>query len=549
MPSVMRFGEMRPAAAQNANANAPSVLSSNPSVIVTTPSVIASEAKQSRTKFIFLDNLKYTYDESGNITEVCENGNLYARYTYDKLNRLIREDNKQLKKTCTYSYDNNGNILNKREFAFTLCGKDKLEELDCASIDYAYNGDRLLAYGSETFEYDLLGNPTVYRGKSATWSNSRQLVSYGGNTFSYDGRGRRTAKNGITFTYDSAGNLLKQSDGLEFIYDNNSVAGLVYNGTTYLYRRNAQGDIIALLDNNGVVVVKYVYDAWGMCEVRTPDGSPLTDPSHIGNLNPYRYRGYYYDTETGLYFLKTRYYDPQIGRFITIDDLSYLDPETINGLNLYAYCANNPVMNVDENGTSWWSRFWNSLAGKILGTILVIAAVVVLSVATAGIGTAVAGALGGGVAATIIGGAVGGAISGAIFSAGISVVSQGISNGYSNVNWKQVGKDALIGAAVGAVLGAITSGIKILQAAKMWDKGTFKSGFQSMKYHYAKHGADFKNILDYTKSALNFSQRNASLLKYTFNYKYGNALWRFSYTNGAGGMFTAMGKIVSYWLK
>ena len=81
-----------------------------------------------------------------------------------------------------------------------------------------------------------------------------------------------------------------------------------------------------------------------------PDGSVISDRTHIGNLNPYRYRGYYYDVETGLYYLKTRYYDPETGRFITIDDISYLDPETINGLNLYAYCANNPVMNVDPSG-------------------------------------------------------------------------------------------------------------------------------------------------------------------------------------------------------
>ena len=74
-------------------------------------------------------------------------------------------------------------------------------------------------------------------------------------------------------------------------------------------------------------------------------------------------RGYYFDTETKLYFLKTRYYDPEVGRFMTIDGIEYLDPETINGLNLYAYCGNNPVMNVDTNGSSWWSRFWNRVGG------------------------------------------------------------------------------------------------------------------------------------------------------------------------------------------
>ncbi len=74
----------------------------------------------------------------------------------------------------------------------------------------------------------------------------------------------------------------------------------------------------------------------------------------IAELNPFRYRGYYYDIETGLYYLNSRYYDPEIGRFINADDISYLDPESINGLNLYAYCVNNPTNLSDETGCAWW---------------------------------------------------------------------------------------------------------------------------------------------------------------------------------------------------
>ena len=99
-------------------------------------------------------------------------------------------------------------------------------------------------------------------------------------------------------------------------------------------------DIVALLDNSGAVVVKYKYDAWGNCNITVVDPNAST----IANLNPFRYRSYYFDTETGFYFLKTRYYDPVIGRFMTIDDIRYLDPESINGLNLYAYCSNNPTI-------------------------------------------------------------------------------------------------------------------------------------------------------------------------------------------------------------
>jgi RHS repeat-associated protein len=134
-----------------------------------------------------------------------------------------------------------------------------------------------------------------------------------------------------------------------------------------------------MLDTSGKVVVKYVYDAWGSCKVFDAQGNDITYKENdetravykneLGNLNPFRYRGYYYDVETGLYFLKTRYYDPEIGRFITIDDLQYLDPETINGLNLYAYCGNNPVMNVDPEGTAfqdvltWLERILSGFAG------------------------------------------------------------------------------------------------------------------------------------------------------------------------------------------
>ncbi len=97
-------------------------------------------------------------------------------------------------------------------------------------------------------------------------------------------------------------------------------------------------------------MVQYVYDAWGNHAVLDANGVDITDPNHIGNRNPIRYRGYFYDVETGLYYLQTRYYDPEIGRFLNMDDISYADPEQFHGLNLYAYCGNDPVNNVDPTG-------------------------------------------------------------------------------------------------------------------------------------------------------------------------------------------------------
>ena len=120
---------------------------------------------------------------------------------------------------------------------------------------------------------------------------------------------------------------------------------------SYIVRKNVQGDITHLLDTDGKVVARYVYDAWGNHVILGADNQPIADHNHIGSLNPYRYRSYLYDRETGLYWLNTRFYDPSVGRFISADHVSYLDPKTVNGLNLYAYCGSNAVMNVDPNGT------------------------------------------------------------------------------------------------------------------------------------------------------------------------------------------------------
>ena len=147
------------------------------------------------------------------------------------------------------------------------------------------------------------------------------------------------------------GKLISYNNGLEFFYDQTGVAGMKYNGTTYIYRKDVQGNIIALLDSNGRIVVKYAYDAWGMATATDGNGVKITSTTHVANLNPFRYRSYNYDTEMKLYFLKTRYYDSEVGRFISPDSIEYLNPDSINGLNLYAYCVNNPVMNVDPNGT------------------------------------------------------------------------------------------------------------------------------------------------------------------------------------------------------
>ena len=128
-------------------------------------------------------------------------------------------------------------------------------------------------------------------------------------------------------------------------------------------------------------MVRYIYDAWGNHAVLDANGNDIDDPNHVGNLNPFRYRGYYYDVETGLYFLQTRYYDPEVGRFISQDSVEYADPTTVNGLNLYAYCGNNPVMGYDPTGTIDWAAVGRFIGGLFLG--LAGAAIAVASVMNA----------------------------------------------------------------------------------------------------------------------------------------------------------------------
>lgn len=135
---------------------------------------------------------------------------------------------------------------------------------------------------------------------------------------------------------------------MDFLYDGKGTPfAFEYQGKMYFYQTNLQGDIIGIVDSKGSQVVVYRYDAWGEVLVSS-------DASGFGlsQINPLRYRGYYYDQETGLYYLQTRYYDPKVRRFLNADDASVLtkDPEQLTEKNLYAYCDDNPVMYRDDAG-------------------------------------------------------------------------------------------------------------------------------------------------------------------------------------------------------
>ena len=298
------------------------------------------------------ERIKYSYDAMGNIIKISEDGIVASRYEYDALSRLTREDSRAFGKTCLWEYDENGNILFRREYAFSMKSTEELTEIEPqAVVEYKYNGDKLISYNGNTqFVYNALGNPTKYNGKSVYWTYGRHMSSYNGKSIIYDGSNVPTQIGSQRLAYDQNGNIISNNN-LHFLYDTaNMLFGFTVHdtGVKYLYRRDALGNIIAVLDTNGNVVVEYKYDAWGNTIVTNVSDDAIRDD--LGHMNPFRYRGYYYSDELGLYYLKSRFYDPEVGRFISADSIDYLAPDTINGLNLYAYCGNNPVMFCDPEG-------------------------------------------------------------------------------------------------------------------------------------------------------------------------------------------------------
>ena len=340
-----------------------------------------------KVKGVTKDTLRYTYDNNGNITAI-RNGpgtEYYAKYTYDGLNQLTREDNAVLGKSWVFAYDTAGNILSKKEYAYTTGTLGAV--LDTKTYTYAATGwkDRLTSFNGEAIAYDALGNPTTYRGHALTWGRIRQLESYRIDsntllTFAYDASGLRIRKGATTYQLDGSRILseTRPTGTVWYYYDNGGICGFKYNNVRYYYEKNLQGDITAVYDENGTLKAQYVYDAWGNHTITVNiDG--------IAILNPFRYRGYYYDVETGLCYLNSRYYDPQTGKFINADTLNNLKGSILL-YNLFAYCINSPVIYKDSLGqtpalalagggyvaaglATGSANFWNPVGWVILGGV------------------------------------------------------------------------------------------------------------------------------------------------------------------------------------
>jgi RHS repeat-associated protein len=300
--------------------------------------------------------ISYTYDANGNITAITQGSTVIA-YVYDDLGQVVRENNARDNKTIIYDYDLAGNILSRTTYPYTTGSVDGLTPLSTLTYTYGKSvwKDQLTAFNGNAITYDDLGNPLSYNGMTFTWEKGRQLSGLSDTdlsaSYTYNDAGIRTSKtvNNVTTTYQLNGDkVTAEITGNQIIYYTYDASGQVVtmsvNGVEYYVVRNGQNDVIALVDSTGAIVVEYTYSTYG--EVLSITGSLA---STIGVLNPYRYRGYRYDNESGLYYLQSRYYNPVWGRFINADVLLKSNGSTL-GENMYAYCLNNPVNGTDSHG-------------------------------------------------------------------------------------------------------------------------------------------------------------------------------------------------------
>ena len=307
----------------------------------------------------------YEYDANNNLTAIKKNGATLHTYTYDSLGQLTSWYNAATDKTVRYGYYKGGNLKNIYD------GED--------TVSFVYNNgdgiaDRLMVYDGQLLSYDEIGNPLKFRdGISMTWKNGRQLATLtNGQTsasYAYDESGIRTKKtvNGVTTTFQLDGSKIvsenRNGTVQSYFYDENgSVLGITYGGENYYFRKNFRNDVLAILNASGEVVVEYSYNPWG--NILAVTGSLA---STLGADNPFRYRGYYYDTESCFYYLNSRYYDAKVCRFVNADDASTLTatPTGLTDKNLYAYCDNNPIMRRDGDG-----EFWHILVGAAVGALV-----------------------------------------------------------------------------------------------------------------------------------------------------------------------------------
>ena len=425
----------------------------------------------------------YTYDANGNILTASDMPHQIS-YEYDSANQLICERNPWASRIWEWTYDDAGNITSRTEYAYTTGALG--DPID--TVEYTYGdstwGDLLTAYDGVTITYDGIGNPLTDGTWTYTWEHGRELATMSSGsttwTYTYDANGMRTSRTNGTTTYNYIynGSQLVQmtvgNDTLYFTYDASGVPTTVtLNGVVYYYVVNMQGDVVAIYTADGTSVCYYNYNAWGKTVTATTNNNYTID-----ELNPLRYRGYVYDSDTGLYYLQSRYYNPEWGRFINADGYTSTGQGTL-GNNMFAYCGNNPVIREDEGG-----KFWNVVIGAVVGAVVNATTTAIDSYITTGsvdwgkVGiSAAVGAVSGGIAATGLG-----VIAQAAISAGAAAIGSVATDLYErdknpnagDITWGEVGDIAV--RAVGSA--AISFGASVFgtAAGKMVSDGLTDAG-------------------------------------------------------------------------
>lgn len=318
------------------NENSSTQLIKNDSQDILESSVKFDENTNSFAKVYDSLELEYqiSYDNFGNIITDGVNN-----YTYNDSGELVKSTGKA---NASYAYDTRGNLL-------SITDNDKI-----TVFSYDSNHNLLTAINDENITYNENGNIVSKGNTEYEWTHGNLLKKVTGQDFSasytYDSNGDRVSKytNGVTTKFDIFnGKILEQHDKnniLHFQYSDETLVGFILNHVQYYYVTNLNGDIVAITDANGNLVAKYTYDVWGNVLDIEPFEKDNEEQLNVARLNPFRYRGYYYDNESGLYYCNSRYYSPELCRFITPLDYSSIDSSNKYTLNRYAYCYNSPIV-------------------------------------------------------------------------------------------------------------------------------------------------------------------------------------------------------------
>ena len=394
--------------------------------------------RDSSGNLIYGDNCHY--DSNGRLVKILDSGSsttTRATYGYDQQGQLTSATVGGT--SYTYTYETAGNIQSKK--------------VGSTTTNYTYGNsawrDLLTAYNGGSITYSG-GNPTkYYDGSTFTWTQGRRLATAKvGSTnisYAYDMAGVRSSKTVGSTKYDFttlSGLVTRQTGGgktIDFVYDeNNQPLAMKYNNTLYYYVLNAQGNVVRIVNSSRSVVASYTYDPWGKI---------ISSSGTLADINPLRYRGYYYDSETGFYYLQSRYYDPEIGRFINADSYASTDATGLLSTNMFAYCENDPVNGSDPNG-EWIHIAIGSAMGAVTSIITGYASAKqagkdysLFMAVTDGLSGAASGAL----AASGVG------MVGQIIGNAAIEVTKGIVNGQSSAN--EIIENAISGGANGLIGG------------------------------------------------------------------------------------------------